>query len=155
MGSNGQGDEGDEGDEGYEGHEEEDSEQDREGQDEQSYGAAWKQGKDRGWPDSQGPDQEQVWQDREQEDECARKDQHVDYCRQEGARCLEGQGLCRHQEGHATLPEGKRVLEVSQPTASERWESRQEAPALAVGISTAVERRSPRLQALSVDEGRN
>merc|ERR1712046_530647 len=118
--------------------------------DAQSHGAAWNKGKDRGWPDSQGPDQEQVWQDREQEGECTRKDQHMDHCRQEGACCLEDQGLFRHQEGHATLPEGKGVHEVSQLTGSEWWQGRQEAPALAVGISTAVERRSSRLQALSI-----
>merc|ERR1712146_461924 len=37
------------------------------------------------------------------------------------ACCVEGQGLYRHQEGHATLPEGKGVHEVSQPTPSAWW----------------------------------
>merc|ERR1712138_208742 len=92
---------------------EEDREQDRQGPHGQSDGAAWKQGKDRGWPDSQGPHQEQGWQDCQQEDECSWQIEHMDYCREEGARCLEGQGLRRHQEGHASLQEGTGVLPVS------------------------------------------
>merc|ERR1711918_313486 len=62
---------------------------------------------------SQGPHQEQVWQDREQEAECSGQNEHMDDCREEGTRCLEDQGLRCRQEGHAPLPEGKGVPAVS------------------------------------------
>merc|ERR1712093_949707 len=117
-----------EGNEGNEGHEEEACEQGCEGPPCQGNGAARKQGEDHWRSASQGPVHEQVWQDREQEGERRKQGPEMVYCRQEGTRCLEDQGLPRHQEGHPPLPEGTGVHEVSAeymyncgPTASERW----------------------------------
>merc|ERR1711977_369999 len=93
-----------------EGDEEEDREQDCTGPHGQGNGAPRQQGKDRRWSDSKGPDKEQGWQDCEQEEERLCQDQPLDRCCQEGACCLEDQGLRRNQEGHTPLPEGEGVL---------------------------------------------
>merc|ERR1719172_584134 len=125
---NGQGNEGHEGDEeegsheghegdeeegsheGHEGHEEEDREQDRQGPDGQGHGAPREQGEDCWWLDCKGLDQEQVWQDRQQEEQCEGKEVPMDAGLCQGAEGLEAHGLCRDQEGLPLVREGEGVL---------------------------------------------
>merc|ERR1712224_265516 len=99
--------------EGDEGYEEEIRQQDWKGPHGQGDGAPRQQGQDRGWADRKGPDEEQVRQDCEQEEERFGQDQPMDRCRQEGTRRVEDQGLLCDQEGHAIVPEGEGVLQVS------------------------------------------
>merc|ERR1712146_400372 len=60
----------------------------------------------------QRTDQEPVWQDREQEEECPLLEEPVDCSMQEGTRCPEDQGLLCHQEGQPALLEGKGALQA-------------------------------------------
>merc|ERR1711904_36913 len=140
----GQGNEGDEGDEG---NEEEEREQDCEGQPCQGNGAPWQQGKNRWRLDGIGPDEEQGRQDCEQEAECCVEAQVQDGPRAmepgsgEGTQGIEDHGLRRDQEGLTPLRQGEGVLQCVS-TALSPGEASQ-APAPAVRISAAVERRSP------------
>merc|ERR1712093_811251 len=68
---------------------------------------------------------------------------------------LEDHGLLRSEEGHTPVHQSQGILRPVSAAAltCERWEQ-VEAPAPGVGISTPVERRSPRLQPIAVtDEG--
>merc|ERR1712118_432450 len=119
--SNGEGNEGDEGDEGHEGNEEEEREQDCHRQDGQGHGAPWLQGKDRRWLDGEGLDQEL-------------------------------QKPSRRARPSTPRQRSSSRLECtwSRSATNDLCLSLREAPAPAVGISTAVERRSPQLQAETV-----
>merc|ERR1711918_70695 len=108
-----EGNEGDEeegSNEGNEGHEEEDCEQDRQGPGGQGHGAPREQGEDCWWLDCKGLDQEQVWQDRQQEEQRQGLEVPMDAGCREGAQGLEAHGLCRHQEGLPSVREGEGVL---------------------------------------------
>merc|ERR1719213_1288932 len=79
----------------------------------QGNGAPWQQGEDCGRPHSKGPDPEQEWQDCEQEGQPCQEEQPLDDGRQEGPCRLEDQGVLRSEEGHAPVPEGQGVLQLS------------------------------------------
>merc|ERR1712100_776950 len=139
-----EGDEEEGSNEGHEGHEEKDREQDCQGPHGQGHGAPREQGEDCWRLDCQGLDQEQAWQDRQQEEERLLQEVPMDAGLREGAQGLEADGLCRDQEGLSFVREGEGVLWQLSTNHSLRNEQRQvEAPALGVGISTAVERRGP------------
>merc|ERR1712146_658152 len=86
----------------------------------QVHGAPRDQGQDRWWLDSEGLDQEPVWQDREQEEERLRKEEPLDCGSQEGTRCPEDQGLLCNQEGQPALLEGEGVLQALSAVCQQR-----------------------------------
>merc|ERR1712100_679348 len=150
-----EGDEEEGGHEGYEGDEEEGSHEGHEGDEEevceqgcawpdgQGHGSPWKQGEDCWRLDCEGPHQEQVRQDCEQEEQCPCKEVPMDPGRREGTQGLEDHWLRRRQEGHSSVRQGQGVLQPVSALTHESREWQVEAPAPGVGISTAAERRSP------------
>merc|ERR1712144_29631 len=104
--------------EGHEGDEEEVSEQGREGRHGQGHGAPWKQGEDCWRLDCEGPHQEQVRQDCQQEEVCAWQEVSMDSGRGEGSQGPEDHWLRCHQEGLTAVCQGKGVLQPVSATLS-------------------------------------
>merc|ERR1712023_586123 len=127
-----EGHEGDE-EEGYEGDEEEGSHEGHEGDEEevceqgcawpdgQGHGSPWKQGEDCWRLDCEGPHQEQVRQDCQQEEQCPCEEVPMDPGSREGTQGIEDHWLRRRQEGHSSVCKGQGVL---QPVSALTHESR-------------------------------
>merc|ERR1712078_61322 len=115
--------------EGHEGYEEEGCEQDCDGLACQGDGAPWQQSEDHWRLDGIGSDQEQGRQNCEQESE------------RQGQEGLEDHGIRRDQEGLTPLRQGEGALQCVSAALSTGEAS--QGPAPAVGVSAAVERRSP------------
>merc|ERR1712096_183753 len=91
------------------GNEEEARQQDRKGQDGEGNGPARLQGKDRGRPQSIGPQEEQAWEDREQEEVGSWQEERMDRCSCQGPDGSEDQGLLpvRREDGAREGPPRK------------------------------------------------
>merc|ERR1711869_61403 len=108
--------------EGYEGDEEEGSHEGHEGDEEevceqgcawpdgQGHGSPWKQGEDCWRLDCEGPHQEQVRQDCQQEEQCPCEEVPMDPGSREGMQGIEDHWLRRRQEGHSSVRKGQGVL---------------------------------------------
>merc|ERR1712070_943458 len=143
-------DEGHEGDEeegGHEGHEEEGCEQDCDGLACQGDGAPWQQSEDHWRLDGIGSDQEQGRQNCEQESERQGQEGMQEHSGAmvrgpgKGPQGLEDHGIRRDQEGLTPLRQGEGALQCVSAALSTGEAS--QGPAPAVGVSAAVERRSP------------
>merc|ERR1712118_421558 len=119
--------------EGYEGDEEEGSHEGHEGDEEevceqgcawpdgQCHGSPWKQGEDCWRLDCEGPHQEQVRQDCQQEGQCPCEEVPMDPGSREGTQGIEDHWLRRRQGGHSSVRKGQGVL---QPVSALTHESR-------------------------------
>merc|ERR1711912_177466 len=105
--------------EGYEGDEEEVCEQGCAWPDGQGHGSPWKQGEDCWRLDCEGPHQEQVRQDCEQEEQCPCEEVPMDPGRREGTQGIEDHWLRRRQEGHSSVCKGQGVLQPVSATLSQ------------------------------------
>merc|ERR1712178_437860 len=147
------GDEGHEGDEeegsheGHEGYEEEGCEQDCDGLACQGDGAPWQQSEDHWRLDGIGSDQEQGRQNCEQESERQGQEGIQEHSGAmvrgpgKGPQGLEDHGIRCDQEGLTPLRQGEGALQCVSAALSTGEAS--QGPAPAVGVSAAVERRSP------------
>merc|ERR1711945_82431 len=77
-----------------------------------------KQGEDCWWLDCEGPHQEQVRQDCQQEEVCAWQEVPMDSGRREGTQGPEDHWLRCHQEGLPAVRQGKGVLQPVSATLS-------------------------------------